>query len=430
MNVYLDMVGCKLNQAEIEIYARQLRAAGYDIVASADKADLVVVNTCSVTGAAASDSRQKIRQASRSDARVIVTGCWSTLDQETATSMPGVDKVIPNPEKDDLVELIFGPGRKGVQPNGRVPLSGSRKRTRAFIKVQDGCDNHCTYCVTRLARGHSRSIPIDQVVSDINYAVAGGAREAVLTGVQIGSWGRELSPALRLSDLVDAILLHTDVPRLRISSIEPWEVDDRLIRVWQDSRLCRHFHLPLQSGSPSILKRMARKTGPVDYQQLVEKIRSAIPGVSITTDIIVGFPGEDETAFEETRAFIETQGFSGGHVFIYSARPGTPAAGYPDQVPFAIRRQRSRTLRALLSGQSESFHAPFIGQVLDVLWERSTRKTGGWLSSGLSDNYIKVTAETPGDRWNVINRVMIRQAKKGGLVGEVVEHENEIIAAA
>jgi threonylcarbamoyladenosine tRNA methylthiotransferase MtaB len=430
MNVYLDMVGCRLNQAEIETYARQLRAAGHNLVPSAAKADLVVVNTCSVTGAAASDSRQKIRQANRTGAAVVVTGCWSSLEPEGAAALPGVQQVIPNVNKDVLVETILKSQEAGSEVIGRVPIAGNRKRMRAFIKVQDGCDNYCTYCVTRLARGSSRSIAVEQVIADVNSAIAGGAQEAVLTGVQIGSWGRDHSPTLRLADLLGTILARTAIPRLRISSIEPWEVDDNLISLWRNPRLCRHFHLPMQSGSPAILKRMARRTTVMEFQLLVEKLRQAIPGVSITTDVIVGFPGEDVAAFEETRALVDALAFSGGHVFVFSARPGTPAAGYAEQVPFQIRRQRSRVLRELFTRQVESFQASFKGQALDVLWQRSTHKPGGWLTSGLSDNYIKVTATTPDDRANKIDRVIVHGAGQGGLTAKVLEHEEEIITTA
>ncbi len=423
MNIYLDMVGCKLNQAEIERYARQIRAAGHAIVASMEKADLAVINTCSVTGAAASDSRQKIRQAAGSGAQVVVTGCWSSMDQEAAVSLPGVRAIILNSEKDELVNLIFGTDGNTARAGGRELLVGSRKRTRAFIKVQDGCENHCTYCVTRLARGSSRSISSDQVVADINYAVAGGANEAVLTGVQIGSWGREQQPSASLPKLVGTILAETEIKRLRISSIEPWDVNDELIDLWHDRRLCRHFHLPLQSGSQAVLKRMARRTTRQEFSALVEKIRKAIPGVSITTDVIVGFPGESDAEFEESYAFIDSTGFSGGHVFLFSARPGTPAAGYPDQVPHDIRRQRSRTLRELFSKQAEIFREQFLGQKLDVLWERSVKMGNGWSSSGLSDNYIRVSATMPGYCWNNIDPVWIREMTTVGLSGALFDHD-------
>jgi len=420
MNVYLDMVGCRLNQAEIEAYARQLYAAGHNLVPSISKADLVVVNTCSVTSAAASDSRQKIRQASRSGAMVVVTGCWSNQESEAAAALPGVRQVIPNVDKDKLVEIILKNHKIRSEMTGRVPVAGSRKRMRAFIKVQDGCDNHCTYCVTRLARGNSRSIAIEQVVADINHAIAGGAQEAILTGVQIGAWGRDLSPTTYLADLLHAILVRTTIPRLRISSIEPWEVDDSLIRLWQDPRLCRHFHLPLQSGAATILKHMARRTTPAEFVELVKRLRQAIPGISITTDVIVGFPGEDAAAFEETRSLVEVLAFSGGHVFVFSARPGTAAARFDNQVPFHDRRQRSRVLRDLFAHQSERFQASFYGELLDVLWQRSVHKADGWLSSGFSDNYIKVSATTPDDRTNKIDRVIIQGAGQNGLTAEVL----------
>jgi threonylcarbamoyladenosine tRNA methylthiotransferase MtaB len=423
MNIYLDMVGCRLNQAELERYARQLRAAGHCLVSSAGRAELAIINTCSVTGEAASDSRQKIRQAACLGAKLIVTGCWSSLEPTAARALPGVDKIIPNDHKDELVDLLFEKNKAVNLSKGRIPLAGGRRRTRAFIKVQDGCDNHCTFCITRLARGDSKSRAAADIVDDIRYAVDGDAREAVLTGVQIGSWGRELQTATRLSILLRTILVETVIPRLRLSSIEPWEVDDDLIDIWQNARLCRHFHLPLQSGSPSILKRMARRTNPEEFQRLIGKIRKAIPGVSITTDVIVGFPGEGEIEFEETRAFIESCCFSGGHVFLYSARPGTPAGSYPDQVPHAIRRKRSKVLRDLFSVQAAAYQTTFINQKLDVLWERSIKASQGWFSSGLSDNYLKVKAATQKDFRNTISSVFIRGVENGVLAGEVVDDE-------
>ncbi|MBN2678133.1 MAG: MiaB/RimO family radical SAM methylthiotransferase [Anaerolineaceae bacterium] len=423
MNVYLDMVGCRLNQAELESIARHLRTAGHCLVSTAGHAELVIINTCTVTGEAASDSRQKIRQAARAGAQVVVTGCWSELEPDAAAAFPGVSHVIPNAFKDQLVGMILGDTGTVRPAMGRIPLTGNRQRTRAFIKVQDGCDNHCTFCVTRLARGRSISRPIGDIIDDIRHAIAGGAREAVLTGVQIGSWGREWDPAAKLSTLLEVILAETDIPRLRISSIEPWEVDDALIAMWQEPRLCRHIHLPLQSGSASLLKRMARRTDPAMYGKLVEKIRKSIPGVSITTDVIVGFPGECEKEFDETRNFITTTGFSGGHVFLFSGRPGTAAVNYPDQVPHVIRRIRSKALRDIFDNQAAAFQKDFIGQQLDVLWERSINTSSGWISAGLSDNYLKVTAATAGNCMNTISPVMIQRIENSRLIGEIAKNE-------
>jgi threonylcarbamoyladenosine tRNA methylthiotransferase MtaB len=422
MNIYLDMVGCRLNQAEIETYARLLRAAGHQIVASPEKAELVVVNTCTVTTQAASDSRQKIRQAARKGATVVVTGCWSSMDPAAAQGIPGVKQVISNSNKDALVDLIFEDSLKSDVDVTRQPVAGTRSRTRAFIKVQDGCDNHCTYCITRLARGRGHSRPNSEIIESIRFAIAGGVKEAVLTGVQIGSWGTDLHPVSRLSELLKAVLNETDIPRIRLSSIEPWEVDEALITSWKNQRLCRHFHLPLQSGSSTVLKRMARKTSPQEYQALVSRIRTAIPAVSITTDIIVGFPGETDAEFEETLTFIQQIGFSGGHVFVFSARPGTPAASFPDQVAFSTRRQRSKILRELLSKQSHAFQQKFIDQQLEVLWERSVHQAEGWHSSGLTDNYLKVSAITEKQSSNNINAVVIQDSENGCLKGRMIEH--------
>jgi len=332
MKIYLDTIGCRLNQAEIENYARQLYAAGHELVAASSEADWVIVNTCAVTSAAASDSRAKIRQAARSgDAQIVVTGCWSSLQPEQAASLPGVQHVVANTHKDQLVQEIFGFPLEtfDLEPVARTPLPGARLRTRAFIKVQDGCDNRCTFCVTTLARGAGRSRSIREVLADIQAALQPGksqAREIVLTGVHLGSWGQDFARPDRLKNLIQAILSETDVQRLRLSSLEPWDLDEAFFELWADPRLCRHLHLPLQSGSPATLRRMARKTTPVSYARLLETARRLIPQLAITTDIITGFPGESQSEFDESLAFVKAMRFAGGHVFTYSERPGTAAA--------------------------------------------------------------------------------------------------------
>ena len=262
MRIFLDTLGCRLNQSEIEAFANQFRAAGHILVGQPGEADLVVVNTCAVTAEAVSDSRQKIRQAERAGAgKIAVTGCWATLDQAGAAALAGVNTIIPNREKDFLVaDLLELPREQfDVEPVAREPLPGIHLRTRAFIKVQDGCDNHCTFCITRLARGPSRSRSIKDVVVDIQAALRGGTQEVVLTGVQMGAWGKDFLPQQHLADLIRAILADTDVRRLRLSSLEPWDLDESFFLLWQDSRLCPHLHLPLQSGSRTILTRMARR---------------------------------------------------------------------------------------------------------------------------------------------------------------------------
>jgi len=425
MQVYLDMVGCRLNQSELEGYARQFRQAGHTITSHAEMADLIVINTCTVTSAAASDSRQKIRQAARSAAgQVVVTGCWATLNRAEAAAFPGVTQVIGNLEKDDLVPLVLKVSRfdfagKSIQ---REPIPGSRLRTRAFIKVQDGCDNYCTYCVTTLARGVGRSRRIPDVLTDIHSALGGGSQEVVLTGVHLGSWGYDFEPPSNLSHLVDAILTSTETPRLHLSSLEPWDVSPDLLQLFQNHRLCRHLHLPLQSGCKATLKRMGRRITPEAYTSLVLQARTAIPGLSITTDIITGFPGETDREFSMSAHFVRKTAFANGHVFTYSARPGTAAARLPDQVPHSVAKQRNAHMREIFRQSSAIFQNEQLGQDLMVLWEKAVPLgLSQWQLSGLTDNYLRVRTISASPCYNQIMRVHITAAEHGELVGEITQ---------
>ena len=425
MNIYLDTIGCRLNQSEIELFARQFRAAGHTLVDSPIHADLVVVNTCTVTAQAASDSRQKIRQAAHLGAtKIVVTGCWATIEPEAAATLPGVSQVVSNLAKDTLVpDLLHLPILDGtLESIHRQPLPGAHQRTRAFIKVQDGCDNHCTYCITCLARGPSRSRPIQAVCQDIRAALAGGSREIVLTGVHLGAWGADLHPAAQLSDLIQAVLDETDPPRLRLSSLEPWDLHAQFFSLWQDARLCRHLHLPLQSGSSATLHRMARKITPQAYAELVQTARAAIPGLAITTDLIVGFPGETEAEFAASYAFVQAMEFAGGHVFTYSARPGTAAARMSGQVPHALRKQRNRQMQRLFAQAAQATQAQWIGSRLPVLWERAQPDGDNtWLLSGLTDTYCRVTAQSDANLWNQISLVALTAQIDGGMQGIICD---------
>lgn len=423
MKVFLDTVGCRLNQSEIETYARQFRAAGHSLVATAGEADLVVINTCTVTAAAASDSRQKIRQAARLGAqRIVATGCWATLNQEGATALPGVTQVVHNAEKDNLVSnlLQISPEVFDLEPLERLPIPGARWRTRAFIKVQDGCDNRCTFCITSLARGPARSRSVPEVLADIQAAVRGGTQEIVLTGVHLGSWGNELEPRRRLLDLVKAILADCDLPRLRLSSLEPWDFSDDFLALWQNPRLCPHLHLPLQSGSAATLRRMARKTTPQAFNNLVAAARRIIPGLSITTDVIAGFPGESETEFDETLTYVEQMGFAGGHVFTYSGRDGTAAARMPDQVPAQLGKERSARLRQVFERSASKYQQSCLGQTRPVLWEHAVRSgETTWQMSGLTNNYLRVTTLSSENLWNHITPFHLEEITAKGLIGHI-----------
>lgn len=422
MKIYLDMIGCRLNQAEIEQMARQFRAQGHTIVPEPGQAQLAVINTCAVTSEAASDSRQKIRQAAHAGAaEVVPTGCWTSLAPAQALALPGVRRIVTNERKDFLVADLLGGSVEHFdqEPIARAPLPGLRQRTRAFVKVQDGCDNACTFCITSVARGAAHSRRAEEVLADIEAARQGGVQEIVLTGVHLGSWGQERGGHLR--ELIARILEAADLPRLRLSSLEPWDLDANFFSLWKDPRLMQHLHLPLQSGSAATLKRMLRKTSPASFRALVAAARAAIPDVAITTDLIAGFPGESEAEFAETLAFIREIGFAGGHVFSYSARPGTAAARIREQVPHAIRKQRSQLLREAFAEMGRAYRAQFVGQTLPVLWEAAAvRHARGWQIEGLTGNYLRVSATAPELRWNRADEVRLLEVTEEGMRGELV----------
>lgn len=422
MKIFLDTIGCRLNQAEIESMSRQFRAAGHEIVAAADTADMAVVNTCAVTTQAASDSRGKIRSIARAGVgEIAVTGCWTSLQPKEAAALPNVKHVIANDQKDSLVSqtLNLPPSTFDLEPISRIPIPGIHRRTRAFIKVQDGCDNACTFCVTTIARGAGRSRPLDDVVDDVNSALEGGSKEIVLTGVHLGSWGQELGSHLRY--LIETLLQKTDVGRLRLSSLEPWDLDEDFFSLWTNPRLMPHLHLPLQSGSDSTLRRMARKTTTASFRSLVHAARIIAPDIAITTDLIAGFPGETEDEFNETLAFVREMDFSGGHVFSYSPRPGTGAARMKGQVKPELRKKRNRILQEALEESAKSYRAKFIGSTMPVLWE-STTEYGeyGWRMEGWTGNYLRVGAFAPSPRWNEVDEVVLEKVGKLIVDGMIV----------
>jgi len=408
--------------------ARQFRAAGHEIVAAPELAEMAVVNTCAVTTQAESDSRGAIRRIARAGVeRIVAAGCWATLQPNEAKNLPNVLYVVPNKQKDDLVAHALGVTDSSftlrnsffdIEPIAREPLPGLHRRTRAFIKVQDGCDNRCTFCVTTIARGESRSRPLADVIRDIRSALAGGAKEIALTGVHLGSWGQDFGCHLR--DLIKAILDETDVPRLRLSSLEPWDLDADFFSLWENRRLMPHFHLPLQSGCEATLKRMARKTTPASFRDLVAAARSIVPDAAITTDVIAGFPGETEEEFAESLAFVREMNFAGGHVFTFSPRPGTGAARMKGQTRPEVRKKRNRILADALEESANAYRRKFVGRKMSVLWE-STTEMGewGWRMEGLTGNYLRVTAVTPSPRWNEIDTVRLTALEGNWLTGEL-----------
>ncbi len=409
MRVYLESLGCKLNQSEIEALAYQFANAGHQVVVRAEEADLCVINTCTVTHIAARKSRKLIRSLHRINpkARLVVTGCYAEMSPQEIECLEGVDLVVGNKDKEHIVELIGSGGRQPAT-SFQLPVF----RTRAFVKIQDGCNNHCAYCIVRLARGRERSRPVEEILAEIKARVATGYKEIVLTGVNIGAYGKDFGSSL--GQLIEEILARTEVPRLRLSSIEPWDLTPDLLPLWEDSRLCRHLHLPLQSGCSATLLRMGRRYTAVQYADTVRMAREAIPDLAVTTDIIVGFPGESEAEFEESYRFVKEMGFARIHVFKFSPRPGTPAAEMDHQVPYAVKRRRSEAMRELAQRSGERFRRRFLGRTMEVLWE-SAGKDGLW--SGLTDNYIRVTAESKADLSNTISSARLVGLTKDGMKG-------------
>ncbi len=428
MKVHLRMVGCRLNQSEIDSMARQFSALGHEVVDAPAEADHFVLNTCAVTGEAAKKSRKQIRDFHRLNpqAGTTVTGCYAQLSPAALAALPGVARVVDNFGKARLVEAVLG---EPIAPYEREPVAraavpGMLGRTRAFVKVQDGCDNACTFCVTTLARGAGRSRPLAEIAHEINNLSASGYQEAVLTGVHLGSYGYDLGGGQSLMRLVEALLRETDMPRLRLSSLEPWDLAPDFFSLWRDARLCRHLHLPLQSGCDATLKRMRRQTSQRQFRQLLAAARSAIGGLRVTTDVIVGFPGETDAEFAESERFIREMDFGGLHVFRYSQRPGTPAARMKKQVAAADKKSRSARLLAHCQEQERRYAERLCGASRSVLWEQVTGATPqGFINTGYTDDYQRVQTIHPRDLTNIITRTRLNCYTDGLIHGTVKEIE-------
>jgi threonylcarbamoyladenosine tRNA methylthiotransferase MtaB len=415
LKVYLTALGCKLNQSEAESWARSLAAAGFDIVDDPASADLSIVNTCTVTHVAARKSRQRVRQCARANpqARVVVAGCFAEMSPAQAKRLPRVCSVVGTAGKEQLVETICA--ESGLAPPV-VPGPTQRPpgaHTRAFVKIQDGCDNACTYCIVRVARGPQRSRPSEAILDEVLARQAEGYQEIVLTGVHIGAYGRDRGQTL--AGLVDGILERTHCPRLRLSSIEPWDLTPDLLARWENPRLCRHLHLPLQSGCDATLKRMNRRYTTAQYSDLLCAARRAIPDLAVTTDLIVGFPGEDQSEFEASAEFVERMAFARLHVFPYSARQGTVAGGMSAQVSATVKKKRAAHMADIGRRCAMAFQRRFVGRTMDVLWE--TQRSGQW--NGLTDNYIRVWVQSPQPLWNCILPARLIEVTPRGMRGEL-----------
>ena len=397
MRVKLDTLGCKLNQAETELMARQLAEAGYEVVPQVDRADVYILNTCTVTHTADAKARHRLRMAHHRNptALVVATGCYAQREPEKLSRIDGVNLVISHDEKPELPRLLK---KAGVHPTVADSTGNSSPllRTRAFVKIQDGCNSYCAYCIVPLVRGREKSLPATQIVSEVGQRVTAGYREVVLTGTKVGSY-QDNGTSLR--ELLARILAETDIPRLRLSSLQPQEISPELIGLWRNERLCPHFHLSLQSGADPVLRWMERRYSVADYQHALSLIRGLVPGAAVTTDVIVGFPGETAEEFQESCKMCRDLEFARIHVFPYSPRPGTAATRLPGRVSEDVIKKRNQQMLALAGESARSFKQRFTGQTRPVLWERQDSK-GVW--SGLTDNYIPVQTESSDDLTNRI----------------------------
>jgi threonylcarbamoyladenosine tRNA methylthiotransferase MtaB len=397
-SIALETVGCKLNQAESQLFARQFAEAGYRLVAAGNGADVYILNTCTVTHVADGKCRRLLNQARRRnpDALVVAVGCYVERARQDLARMDGVDLVLDNSQKMNLVPLLEESGYLS-RPSAGAASAHADFRTRAFVRVQDGCNNFCSYCIVPLVRGRERRVPVDQVLAEVKQRVADGDKEVVLTGTEIGSYSDE---GIGLEGLLKRILEETEIARLRLSSLQPQEISAELVGLWHDERLCRHFHLSLQSGSDAVLGRMKRRYTTADYQRAVSLIRDVVPEAAITTDIIVGFPGETEEEFRESLNFSRRTKFARIHVFPYSPRQGTEAASMPNQIADKVKKQRSQEMLALAEESARNFRQKFLGRTMTVLWEKQSR---GSVWSGYTDNYIKVYTKS---RENLANKLV------------------------
>ncbi|MBM3958565.1 MAG: tRNA (N(6)-L-threonylcarbamoyladenosine(37)-C(2))-methylthiotransferase MtaB [SAR202 cluster bacterium] len=417
--VAIETHGCKLNAADSERLAREFAAAGF-AVGQAQDADVFVLNSCTVTAVADRKARQALAAARRRrpDALIVASGCFAERSPNAVDALEAVDLTVTNRAKAELVGLVAA--RLGLGPRDPVAstagVAGTTGRTRAFLRIQEGCDQVCAYCIVPRVRGRERSIPEEQLVAEVRVAFDGGRREVVLTGTQLGSYGFDLE-GTDLRRLLLRLLRSTEMPRIRVSSLQPLELTEGLLELWSGEgrgRLCPHFHMPLQSGSDGILRRMRRRYSAARYIDAVERVKRAVPAAAVTTDIIAGFPGESDEDFALTVAVVREAELAGAHVFPYSARPGTSASKFPDQVPHEVKASRAAELRRLARAAETKFREHLVGQVRPVLWE-----SDGPPLAGLTDNYVRVVA-APGEQYvgpNRIEEVELVANRSGHMVG-------------
>lgn len=399
MLIHLKTLGCRLNEAELETWAQAFQKAGHQITRELSQANLIILNSCAVTQDAARKSRQLIRRIHRNNpqAKLVVSGCYATLNEDEASQLMGVDLIVSNKDKNQLVKKtltqlnIDSMPAMSTEP-GEISLF-SRGRQRAFVKVQDGCRYRCTFCIVTVARGEESSRPLQTVIDEINNLHRQGINEVILTGVHLGGYGSDINS--NLTELIESILNNTDIPRLRLGSLEPWELPKHFFELFNNPRLMPHLHLPLQSGANNVLKRMARRCKTSEYNNMIKQARKLIPHFNITTDIIVGFPGETEQEWRNGFDYINETGFGHIHIFTYSSREGTKAATLPGQLTHEVKKQRSKQLHKSAEKMKQAFMNENLGKEYPVLWEGQSEllENGKLRVFGYTPNYLRVACE-------------------------------------
>lgn len=407
--VALDTVGCKLNQAETEYLSRELATSGYILVSPHAKADAYILNTCTVTHIADRKSRHLLRMARERNpnAMIIATGCYAQRALQELANIEEIDLVLDNKQKQLLPQVLqeLFPVKVKDSTNQYYGL-----RSRSFVKIHDGCTNFCSYCIVPLVRGKEKSLPYEKVLAEIKQRQDDGYKELVLTGTEIGSYQHG---GIDLKQLLERILAETSIPRLRLSSLQPQEIYPDFLELWHDPRLCRHFHLSLQSGSDGVLQRMNRRYSTSDYRKAVSAIRKIAPEVAITTDVIAGFPGETDAEFKESHAFCRKTEFARIHVFPFSPRRGTLAAQMPWQINAETKKERTRKMLSLAEESAMNFRQHFLDSTMPVLWEKQS--AGIW--SGHTDNYIKLYTRSKEEMANQVLPVRLLKLYRDGVWG-------------
>ena len=411
MKVSVLTLGCKANQSESFIIEATLRTRGCDIVGLEERPDYCIINTCSVTSKSDYQSRQVIRRAARAGSRVIVTGCYAEMNKALVQTMAGVAEVVDIDKKDTIPEIL------GSDITSSPICFDSPSKSRFFLKVQDGCNYSCSYCIIPAARGRSRSVPLERVIEQIN-SISHTYREIVLTGIHLGTYGYDLFPKVKLADLVSTILLKTRIMRVRLSSLEIREIHGKLLDLIKEERVCSHLHIPLQSGDDRILGLMNRNYTTREFFDGVIEIAERIPGIAIGTDLIAGFPGEGELEFKNTLNFLESLPLTYMHVFPFSPRQGTKASAMPGSVDSATTKKRCALLRALGMRKKREYMRSQTGRTLDVLVEEMAPCN---TVIGTTGNYLKVRASIDDARPKDIVSVRIAGVEDDMLIGHAIQ---------